>query len=368
MGIGQSYFDNTADLDIIVTETQTGRIMLGGAYNSEAGLTGQITIDERNFDIMRYPRSWEDIVDGRAFRGAGEGFRMELLPGSQVQRYLVSFTEPYLFNSMVSFSSSAYFYNRSFFDWNEQRLGGQLSLGYRLTPELSVSGGTRMENVKVFDPRVNTSTQLNDALGSHGLYLGFVRLVHDTRDHPFLATEGAYLEMTYTQAFGDFSYPRGDVEYRRYFLIYQRPDGSGRHTLSVGSRLGVSGTDTPVFENYFAGGFSTMRGFSFRGASPVEGDVRVGGQFQWLNSVEYMFPLTADDMVRGVVFCDFGTVEDNIGLSADNFRVAPGFGFRVHMPAAGAGGAPLAFDFAFPVARASTDETQTFSFYMSVNR
>jgi outer membrane protein insertion porin family len=52
----------------------------------------------------------------------------------------------------------------------------------------------------------------------------------------------------------------------------------------------------------------------------------------------------------------------------DNFRVAPGFGFRVHMPAAGAGGAPLAFDFAFPVARAGTDELQMFSFYMSVNR
>ncbi len=367
-GVGQNYFDNTADLDIYVQESMTGRVMIGGAYNSDAGLTGQITIDERNFDLWRFPTSWSDLTEGRAFRGAGQGFRLELLPGNQVQRYMVSFTEPYLLNSLISFNGSGYYYTRNFFDWNEQRLGGQVSLGYRLTPELSISGGTRLENVKVFDPRVDTSTELNDAVGSHNLYLGFLRLVNDTRDHPFLATEGAYFEAAFHQAFGDYSYPRADLDYRRYFLVYQRPDASGRHTVSYGTKLGYTGSDTPVFENYFAGGFSTMRGYSFRGASPVQGGVRVGGEFQWLNSLEYMFPLTADDMVRGVVFCDFGTVEEDVRLDMDNFRVAPGFGFRVHMPAAGAGGAPLAFDFAFPVLSADSDDTQMFSFYMSVNR
>ena len=31
-----------------------------------------------------------------------------------------------------------------------------------------------------------------------------------------------------------------------------------------------------------------------------------------LASAEYMFPITADDMLRGVVFCDTGTVEPTI--------------------------------------------------------
>jgi outer membrane protein insertion porin family len=367
-GLVRGFPENFADIDVYVQEAQTGRIMIGGAYNSDNGLTGQITIDERNFDITRFPRSWRDIADGRAFRGAGQGFRMELLPGSEVQRYLVSFSEPFLLNTNVSFTASGYYFTRNYFDWDEQRLGGQFSLGYRLTPELSVSAGTRLESVDIFDPRVMTSPDLNAALGESGLYLGFVRLVHDTRDHPFLPTEGGMLEMSYTQAFGDYDYPRGDVEYRRYFLVYQRDDGSGRHTLSVGSRLGITGSDTPVFENYFAGGFSTMRGFDLRGASPLQGGVRVGGEFQWLNSVEYMFPLTADDMIRGVLFCDFGTVEEEVTIASENFRVAPGFGFRVHMPAAGMGGAPLAFDFAFPVATAAGDDEQMFSFYMGIAR
>ena len=76
----------------------------------------------------------------------------------------------------------------------------------------------------------------------------------------------------------------------------------------------------------------------------------VGGQFQWLNSAEYFFPLTADDMIRGTVFCDFGTVEREVALHGEQFRVAPGFGFRINVPALGP--APLAFDFAFPVAMA----------------
>ena len=367
-GILQGYPQNYADLDVYVQEAQTGRIMIGGAFNSDNGLTGQITIDEKNFDIARFPRSFREIVDGTAWRGAGQSFRMELIPGSQVQRYLVSFTEPYLFNSLVSFSSSAYYYNRQYFDWDEQRLGGQLSLGYRLNHDLSVSVGTKLENVKLFNPRVNTSPQLNGDLGSSSLYTGFVSLTHDTRDHPFMATEGAYLQLRYQQAFGTFDYPRGDIDYRRYFLLYQRPDGSGRHTVNVGTRLGFSGAQTPVFENYFAGGFSSMRGFDFRGASPIEGGVRVGGEFQWLNTVEYMFPLTPDDMIKGVLFVDYGTVEEKIEINSDNFRIAPGFGFRIHMPAAGMGGAPLAFDFAFPVADAAGDDRQVFTFYLGVLR
>ncbi len=367
-GMLQGFPQNYADLDVYVQEAQTGRIMVGGAFNSDNGLTGQITIDEKNFDISRWPRNFREIVDGTAWRGAGQSFRMELIPGSQVQRYLVSFTEPYLFNSLVSFSASGYYYNRQYFDWDEQRLGGQFSLGYRLNHDLSVSVGTKLENVKLFNPRVNTSAQLNGDLGSSSLYTGFVSLTHDTRDHPFMATEGAYFQLRYQQAFGTFDYPRGDVDYRRYFLLYQRPDGSGRHTVNVGTRLGFSGAQTPVFENYFAGGFSSMRGFDFRGASPIEGGVRVGGEFQWLNTVEYMFPLTPDDMIKGVVFVDFGTVEEKIEINSENFRIAPGIGFRIHMPAAGLGGAPLAFDFAIPISDAAGDDRQLFTFYLGALR
>ncbi len=358
---------NYADLDVYVTETQTGRINFGGAYNSDNGIVGQFTIDERHFDITRFPRSFREIVDGTAWRGGGQTFRLELVPGTNVGRYLVSFAEPYLFGTDYSFSASGYLFERRYFDWDEQRLGGRFAIGRRLTHDLQFSAGLRMESVKIDNPRVTTSPELNESLGTSNLFLGNVGLIRDTRDSPFAATTGSYFAATFSQAFGDYTYSRGDLDYRRYRLLYERPDGSGRHTLSFGTRVGFSGSSTPIFENYFAGGFSTLRGFDFRGASPVQNGVRVGGEFQWLNTLEYMFPITADDMIKGVLFCDFGTVEENIEINPDNFRVAPGFGFRVSMPALGMG-APLAFDFAFPVAMAEGDDEKVFSFYLGVLR
>ncbi len=79
-----------------------------------------------------------------------------------------------------------------------------------------------------------------------------------------------------------------------------------------------------------------------------------------------MFPITADDMLRGVVFSDFGTVEREIDLEGDNFRMAPGFGLRITVPALGP--APLAFDFAFPILEAPGDENQVFAFFVGINR
>lgn len=361
-----SYFER-ADVDIYLTDTQTGRFNFGGAYNSENGIVGQFTVDEKNFDITRWPRNFAEIKDGTAFRGGGQTFHLELVPGANLERYLVSITEPNLLGSDITFSASAYLYDRNYWDWDEHRAGGKFSIGRRLTPYLSINSGVRLESVTVDNPRLDTSEELNNSLGTSNLYLGNVGIVRDTRDSMLQATTGSLFSLNYSQAFGDYSYSRGDLDLKTYRLLYQRPDGSGRHTVSFGTKLGFTGNSTPIFENYFAGGFSTLRGFDFRGASPLQDGVRVGGEFQWLNTVEYMFPLTASDSVKGVLFCDYGTVEEDIEINADNFRVAPGFGFRISMPGAGIG-APLAFDFAFPVASADGDEEKIFSFYLGVLR
>jgi outer membrane protein insertion porin family len=363
-----------ADLVIDGYPGRTGRIMLGGAVNSDAGLTGQITLDERNFDIMRWPTSFRDLFSGTAFRGAGQTFRIEAAPGTDFKRYTASFSNPNLFGYLpYSFSTSGFLYDRRFDDWDEERLGARFSLGYRVSPDLSISVGVGGQNVDIESPRrFNNSTQttgldeLDQVLGDTELFSGEVRLVHDTRDSIIQAGKGHYLELRYEQAFGDYDYPRFDTEFRQYWQIAERADGTGRQTISYSTRVGFTGEDTPIFENYFAGGYATLRGFDFRGAGPVEAGIAKGGEFQFLNTVEYMFPITADDAFRGVAFCDFGTVEEKVKLETDNFRVAPGLGLRIAIPMLGP--APLAFDFAYPVAKADTDRERIFSFYMSLIR
>jgi len=140
-----AYTPLTRTADIIVNgfPARTGRIMFGGAVNSDAGVNGQITIEERNFDITRFPGSFQDLVSGTAFRGAGQTFRLEAVPGNLFKRYTVNFTEPFLFGYLpISLSVSGFLFDRRYQDWDEERLGGRLSLGYRITPDLSISGAS----------------------------------------------------------------------------------------------------------------------------------------------------------------------------------------------------------------------------------
>lgn len=358
-----AYTEPYADIHVQLQEAQTGRFMVGVGVNSDAGVVGQILIDERNFDWRRIPTSWQDVYNGTAFRGAGQGFRLEAAPGTQVQRYTASFTEPYLFDTPISMSLSGFFFDRRYDDWDEQRLGGRISYGYQWTDnDLSARLTYRGENVNIHDVLPATLAavpELNEVIGDNSVHGFGVVIANDTRNNPFFATEGYYLEVQLEGVTGSFTYPRAVFDARRYFLLRERPDHSGRHVLVAQTRLGFTGEDTPIFERFFAGGYSTMRGFDFRGASP-----RAGGDFMFLNTLEYLFPVTADDMINGVVFCDFGTVEDRVEIK--DFRVAPGVGLRVQIPAMGP--APIALDFAFPVAKADTDDERVFTFNVGFMR
>lgn len=349
-------------------ETQTGRFMFSVGVNSELGVVGSIVIDEQNFDWTRFPRSWEDIRNATAFRGAGQRFRLEAMPGSRVQRYTISFTEPYLMDTRVSLGLSGHYYERRFYEWDESRAGGRVALGYQFVPDLSGTLTYRGENVKVFNPIVPPGVipELDEVIGASTLHGFRAGLTLDKRDNTFLATEGYLFDIGFEQVIGTFHYPRADVDFRKYFLLRQHPDGSGRHVLSLSSRMAITGGDTPLYDHYFAGGFSTIRGFDFRGASHRVRGLVVGGHFMLLNSIEYLFPITADDTLRGVVFCDTGTVEPSINDWTDRYRVAPGFGLRITIPAMGP--APIALDFAFPVSKEQGDDRQVFSFFVGFLR
>ena len=365
VGIPQG--SQAANIDIFVPAGTSGKLVAGGTIGSDNGFVGEIIVDERDFNIFGFPRSLSDLANPRVFRGAGQSFRAEIVPGSDLERYLISIGDPYFLNTNYSVNLSGFYFDRQFFDWDEQRAGAKLRVGRTLTNFLSLRGGLSLENVNIDNARVNTSTQLNAVLGNSNLFSFDVGLVYDTRQSPFLLDSGSYLSLTYRQAFGDFDFGRGEIEYRTQRLISKRTATTGHSTLSYRTKLGFSGSSTPVFENFIAGGVTTLRGFDFRGVSPIEGNVRVGGEFQWLNSLEYQFPITNDDSVKGVAFIDFGTVEDSIEINSDNFRVAPGVGLRIDVPFAGLS-APISLDFAFPTDEAFGDDKRTISFLLGIVR
>lgn len=358
------------DYDVYVNETQTGRLSFGVGVNSNSGVVGSIVLEENNFDITRFPRGLEDIRNGTAWRGGGQQFRMEAVPGNIVSRYLVSWTDPYFMDSPYSLGVSGFYFNRFYRDWTEQRLGGRITAGRQLTQEWSLIGSLRMESVNlsinyVDNPLNPISPLLREDLGTSFLSTGRLAVAHDTRDSQFLPSAGHYVTGGFEQAFGEFSYSRVDAEAHQYFTTYSRPDGEGRHILSLGLQAAWTGGDTPIYERYFAGGFQSVRGFSYRGISPIDGRTRIGGQFMFLGGAEYLVPITADGTLGAVAFTDFGTIQ-NDKASLSNLRLTAGFGMRVTVPMMGP--APIALDFGFPIMKEQGDLTQVFQFTMGVTR
>jgi len=352
------------DLDTYVSEARTGRLMFGVGVNSNTGLVGNIVLSEQNFDILRPPTSFADIINGKAFRGGGQKFKIEAMPGTQVSRYLIDWQDPYFMDSNYNLGVSGYYSTRFYRNWSEDRTGGRVRLGRMLTQRWSASAAIRLEEIDLFNPTLPSPQLLHDAVGAN--FLSTVRgsLIHDTRDAAFNSSTGHYFELSYEQAFGQFNYPRLEIEGRQYFTTYQRVDGQGKHTVMLHGQGSWSGSETPIFERFFAGGYQNFRGFAFRGVSPTEMGVYVGGNFMLLGTAEYQMPVTANEMVKVVGFTDFGTVNDVAALS--NFRLSVGAGLRVSVPMMG--NVPIALDFAVPLMQESSDIKQVFSFYMGVNR
>jgi len=353
------------DLLVQVQETTTGSLLFGVGVNSDAGLNGSIVMNERNFDITRLPTSFDDLIAGNAFRGGGQEFRAEAVPGTQLQRYSVSWREPFLFDSQWSLGTNAFYFTRQYNEYQENRYGGKIPIGRRLNQYWSFNASVRAENVGVFnvqpwEPEAYTSVE------GYNFQVGVrAGLVRDSRDSLLRATEGSLLDVGFEEMFGAFTFPLFNAEFNKYFTTYQRADGSGRHVLAFRSQFSWAGSETPVYERFFAGGFRSIRGFQYRGVGPSEGGYMTGGDFMLLNSVEYQIPVMANDNAYLVGFVDSGTVESDIS-NISTYRVSAGVGLRLVVPMMGP--VPIALDFGFPVVKADTDRTQVFNFWMGFFR
>lgn len=351
------------DVLVTVQEAQTGSFMIGAGVNSDAGITGSVVLNERNFDILRFPTSIEDILAGRAFRGGGQEFRLEAVPGNVFQRYTASWRDPALFQSPYSLGLSGYYFNRAYNEFREDRVGGRATLGRRITGLWSASVTSRVEGVTVRDLPYDVPESIRRDEGFSLLVGAGAGVRRDSRDSYIRPTRGSVFEANYEQVFGDYKYGLANAEFSNYLTTWERLDGTGRHVLAFRSQVAFAGDSAPVYERFYAGGFRSIRGYQFRGVGPHENGYNTGGTFSFLNSLEYQIPVVPSDALYVVGFVDSGTVGRSVSLA--DYRVTAGFGFRISMPQV-LGPVPLAIDFGFPIRQVAGDQKQVFSFWLGV--
>jgi outer membrane protein insertion porin family len=358
-------FPNRSFADVItsVDEAPTGRFMIGVGANSFQGLTGNIQIFEKNFDIFNIPRSLSDITNGQAFRGGGQSLQINLTAGNLINMVSVSLREPYLFDLPIGANSSAYLYQRVYPNWDERRGGGSWSLGRQFGTSIYSDFAVRAEEVDFFGYKSPAPADYLAVNGFTSLVSLKPSLRWDNRNSPFMPTKGQYVQLSAEQGFGSFTWSKFDAEGRMYLPTFSRPDGTGKQFFTLRGHFGIATDTTPVYERYFAGNFGSLRGFGYRTVSPHVFDVPTGGIMMAVGSVEYQFPWNARDTFHQIIFTDFGTVTGNYQLN--DMRMSVGTGLKVALPMFGP--MPFEFDLAFPVLKAPGDRVQVFNFSVSGN-
>jgi outer membrane protein insertion porin family len=354
------------DVLVEVEETNTGEFNFGGAVSSDAGLVGRIALIQRNFDIRDTPDSPGELFSGRAFRGGGQTFQLELLPGDRVETYSISLTEPYLFESDYSGTAQLIYRNRDFDEFDEERYGTRLGLGRRFGTRWTGNLRFRAESVELSDIQPDRPTDIFDVADQNTI-IGFrTSLERSTVDSIFRPTRGSRTRFSVEQVVGDFTFTNFNA--RHTVFVPVREDYLGRSTiLSLTGEIGYipQGNDeTPTYERYYMGGQS-FRGFDFRTVSPKgirndngqPSDDPVGGSWLFFLGVEVQQPIY-EEVLSVVFFVDSGTVTDDPGL--DDYRLSIGTGLRLFIPQLSP--APLAFDFGFPLLKEDDDEERLFTF------
>ncbi|MCI0498811.1 MAG: outer membrane protein assembly factor BamA [Planctomycetales bacterium] len=346
---------NIRDALVTIKEGQTGSIMVGAGVGSDDGVMGNISLTQRNFDITDWPESWGDLFSGKAFRGAGQQFRISASPGTEYSFYSVEFTEPYLYDKPMALNLEGSNSEREHETYDESRLKGQIGLERRYSDDWRRGISQRFENVKITDLEWDAPEDVVDVKGNNMLYGTRFYIRKDTTDSRFMPSRGYNFDSGYEQVFGDYTFGILDGTYRWYTTLYE--DLTELKTvLETKIHAATTVSEAPTFERFYLGGQRSVRGFDYRGISPRSGpsDEPIGSDWAVVGNAEIAVPLGSQTF-SWLFFTDAGMISEG------PVRASVGTGIQIMLPQY-FGPVPMRFELATPISKDEEDDTQVFSF------
>lgn len=349
---------NIRDILVEVREGHTANFIIGAGISSNNGLVGNISYKQRNFDICNWPKSWKEFLTMQGWKGAGQTFSIVAEPGTDLMRYSIEWFDPMLFDQPYSVGVRIFGFERDRGEYDERRIGALVSLGHRFKNRWYGELAARVEGVRIDDLDKGVPQEITDDEGSHLLVGLKGTLVRDRTDSRWTPSTGDRIRLSVEPVMGDYQFTVLTADYRWYKTLFT-DTLDRKHIFAVRTSAGYIAGDAPIFERFYGGGIGSIRGFDYRGISPRAGvDPKpIGGEFMVFAGCEYSFPIVGRQ-IRGVVFLDTGTVEEEFEIST--YRASVGMGIRWIVPMFGQ--VPMSFDFAAPISKDANDDTQIFSF------
>ncbi len=376
--------DQQMEVNVEVTERQTGAFQVGAGFSSVESFIAQAQISQNNL------------------LGRGQSLTLQAQISGLRQLFLLQFEDPYFLDTNWTFGFNIFNQQRFLQSFTRRATGGSLTWGYLITDDvrlfltyqlqdIGVSTGGRSNLFSGGQRSPLPAGSLHNLLRSGISSSWRISLSHDTRDNRLFTRSGWYntlsAEFAEPAFLSENQYTRLEGTVRYFYPIW----GPFVLRLKLDSGLITSreAQGVPIYERYFLGGIFDVRGFQLFSLSPqirIPRDqspdsaldvFRVGGNLQVVGKAEIEVPVFEKVGIRAVVFTDAGNTYNleeqycrlkpaNAHISQDpcvklfplsSLRTSWGFGFRWFSPIG-----PLRFEWGFPFKTLPGEESVIFEF------
>ncbi len=345
------------DVNFTVVERPSGSVMFGVGYGQESGVLLNASVTQNNF------------------LGTGNQLGVVLNNSGTGQNYSISYNNPYYTPDGISRGFRLFFREidseeSNTADYIQNTYGGQVSFGFPLNEFDTLRLSPGYERISI-ETNSNTPVEIFDYLRQNGDEYNVFKLdagwSRDSRNRALFPTSGSLNQIS-----AEIAIPGSDTQY--YKLNYRSTNFfplASWLTWSVGGEIGYGngygGTDgLPFFENFYAGGLRSVRGFKSNTLGPrYSNNEPSGGAFKTVANTQFIFPapfMEKSENVRLAAFLDAG----NVFTTTDDFDAGE---LRYSVGIAGQWLSPLGaivISVALPLNDKSDDETEFFQFSFGV--
>jgi outer membrane protein insertion porin family len=344
------------DVEVTVTEKNTGSLLAGVGYSSAEKLVFNASISQSNIF------------------GSGNSLTAAINTSSTNRVISLAYSEPYYTVDGISRTIEIYQRNTepgslAISQYNSSTYGAAVAFGIPITETDAVNVGFRYERTDLTLDAASPPAyiiyvaQFGNLTNSYTLSGGWSR---DTRDDILYPTRGKLQSLV-----SELALPIGDLEYYKVNYLQQNfvPIYGDLVLMlrgDVGYGDGYGGKPLPFFKAFYAGGVGSVRGYGQSSLGPQDiYNNATGGKRKIVGNLELFYPvLKGDKSVRLSVFADAGQIYVNghelperEQYHLQGFRYSAGLGLAWNSPVG-----PLKFSYGFPLNSTPLDKIQRFQF------
>jgi len=353
--------NDQVDVNYTVVERPSGSLIFGIGYGQGAGVLLNASLNQDNF------------------LGTGNTFNLNFNNSKISTNYSLAFNDPYYTIDGISRGYRLYYTKINADQANLARYtldgyGGEINFGFPLNEYDTLYTSLGLEHINI---NTNSDTPeeivkyLQDQGSSYNQLRWKTSWTRDSRNRIIFPDRGSLNRLA-----GEIAVPPSDLDF--YKLTYTHHTYfpiTSNLIFNIGGDIGYGNgygntKDLPFFENFYAGGISSVRGYKANTLGPLykSNNDPSGGDFKTIGNAELSFPapfMENSSNVRLYTFFDAGNVFSlNSGqdLESDNILLhfSTGAGFQWFTPIG-----PFTVSYGIPLNKGNA-KAQPFQFLLGV--